>query len=66
MRTFYILHYSNKDGSKESIVITEEEVTPELIDENCPYEQTFDRAIECETSSNDLGLLPLDYEMQKH
>ena len=65
MRTFYILHYSDDNG-RESIVITEEEVTPELIEDHKPFKHIFNRAIECSTMSNDIDSLPLDSEMKKH
>lgn len=68
MKKFYILHYSKDDGIllKESLVITTEELTPELIEDNRPPEQKFNKAIECFTHSNDIDSLPLDSELEKH
>lgn len=66
MKIFYILKYSNDNGSKESVVITESEITPELIEENRPPDMAFDKAIECETKSFDFDSLPLDYELKRN
>lgn len=62
---FYLLHYSNESGSKESVVITDQDPTPTSIEENCPFEMTYQRTINCETNDQDLCLLPIDSELTK-
>ena len=66
MKKFYILKYSSESGDKESVVITQENPTPEFIEDNKPFETTFDFAVECETQSFNLESLPLDYELQRN
>lgn len=66
MKKFYILKYSSESGDKEVVIITQEEITPEFIEDNKPYGTTFDFAIECETQSFNLESLPLDYELQRN
>lgn len=63
METFYLLHFS--DGDFETVIITQEVVTPELIEEQRPFGMGFNRAIECQTSG-EIGLLPLESELRKH
>ena len=66
MTTFYILHYSNDNGSKEAVVITESEPTTDFIEESKPFGMTFSKAIECETKSFNFDTLPLDYQLDRH
>lgn len=64
MKTFYILHYSD-DEHGESVVITEETPTPEVIADNRPPSMKFYKYILCETVDPNFNSLPLDSEMRK-
>ena len=66
MQTFYIIHYSNDNGTREYVVITAEKPTEQDIDDNCIFGMQHSRTIDCSTNNPNFDLLPLNESLEKH
>ena len=60
----YIYQFSNMSGSKEILIMVEEQFNEKELEEATPFDTTLSQIVECDIDSGDAGILPLDRELK--